>query len=241
MLVVPNLHNWRKDLSEEALSELKKMVQLKKYAKDQFIYVSREESHSGFQIVSGRVDICTYSEDGDQLILSTLNPGDCFGDLSLLTKERRVNSAVASEDTLLNVLTNEQLESLIQSFPEILLAMNTMLCNRFRMVSEMLEDAYLLPLYKRLAKVLVRLVFSQGIKEKNGDMTVCNVSQETLGLMVGATRQSVARELKKMENDGMLSVKYNKLTIPDLNKMIEQFDLIIPKDSLVASYPKEQK
>ena len=220
------------------LKPLNKLLKLKKYTKGQYIYSILDEAHCGFQIVSGRVEISNCSEEGEQLILSSLYPGDCFGDMGLIEKEPRTNNAIASEDTVLNVLSQENFNSICTRHPEIMVEISRMLCKRFRLASEMMEDAYLLPLYKRLAKVLIRLALSNSKQGPNDQLIITDVSQETLGLMVGATRQSVARELKKMESDNMIMLKYNKLTILDLTKMIEFFNFVLPQEFLVSSYPK---
>lgn len=240
MLVIPNLHNWRKRLSQAALEDLNELLTIKKYSKDQFIYSLGETSYSGFQIVSGRVNICTYSKEGDELILSNLHPGDCVGDIGLITGHCRINYAVACEECLLNVLNRDHFESLCLKHPEISVSINKLLCHRLQMAFEMLEDSYLLPLYQRLAKVLIRLTLSHGKAETDDIIVVNNVSQETLGLMAGATRQSIARELKKMEADDLLTLKYNKLTVPNLKNMIEQFEHVFPQAHMVSSYPKKR-
>jgi hypothetical protein len=105
-----------------------------------------------------------------------------------------------------------------------------------KLLSEMLEDAHLQSVYNRLAKVLVKLALSHGQNNGSSAVVVNDVSQETLGLMVGATRQSIARELKKMESEELVYWYYCKLTIPDLPKMISHFDYILPADYVVARY-----
>lgn len=240
MLVIPNLHNWRKNLSEAALKDVNKLLTLKRYSKDQFVYSFGDSSRHGFQIISGNVKICTYSKEGNELIFSNLHPGDCVGDMGLITGQNRVNYAVACEDSVLNVLSREHFEIICLNHPEILVSINKLLCHRLHLAFEMLEESYLLPLYQRVAKVVVKVALSRGETEGNGTIIVNNVSQETLGLMVGTTRQSIARELKKMELDNMLTYKYSKLIIPDLKSMIEKFEHVFPQEYMVSSYPQEQ-
>ncbi len=238
MLVIPNLHNWRKSLSQAALKDLNELLTTRKYNPEQFIYSLGDTSDCGFQIITGRINICTYSKEGDELIISSLHPGDCVGDMGLITGENRVNYAIACEECTLNVLNRDHFEALCLKHPEILVSINKLLCHRLHMTFEMLEDAYLLPLYQRLAKVLVRLALSHGKSDSDDTIVVNNVSQETLGLMVGATRQSIARELKKMEAKELLTLKYNKLTVPNLKVMIEQFEHVFPQEHMVSSYPR---
>jgi CRP-like cAMP-binding protein len=240
MRIVPNLHNWRKHLSKAALEDLSRLLTIKKYSKGQYIYSLGEASFCSFQIISGLINVCTYSEGGDELILSNLHPGDCIGDMGLITGQYRVNYAIACEDSVLNVLNREHFESLCLKHPEILVSINKLLCHRLNMVFEQLEDSYLLPLYQRLAKTIVRLGLSHAKVNEEDTIVINNVSQVTLGLMVGASRQSIARELKKMEAESFLTLKYNKLTILNLKGMVEKFEHIFPQEHMIPSYPEEK-
>lgn len=224
MLVIPNLYNWRKELSPATQAEIAKVLTTKKVAKGQYIYSLGEPSKSMYQIMSGRVNICIFSKDGDCVVLVSMHADDCFGDVGIINKHFRANYAVAAENCTLNVLSRENYESLCLKHPEILMSVNKSLSDRLHLAMETLEDVYLLPLYQRVAKALIRLALNDGVSDENNNIEVNNISQEKLGLMVGATRQSISRELKKMENDNMLSLKYNKLTIPNLPKMIEQLE-----------------
>lgn len=236
MHAVPNLHNWRKNLSPESLGSLDKYSITKKVKKGQYLYHQKEWSNCGYQVVSGRINITTLSESGEQLILSTLHSGDCFGDSSLLTGESRPFNAVACTEGSVKVLYREHFTTVCTQYPEILISINALLCQRIRMLSEMLEDAHLQSVYIRLAKVLVKLALSQGRKQDDTKITVDDISQENLGLMVGATRQSIARELKKMESEDLVYLHYRTLTIPNLAKMLSHFEHFLPTDHIVASY-----
>lgn len=236
MLVIPNLNNWRKELSETALAALNQLVTVKKVCKGQYIYSLGEASKNSYQIKSGRVNICIYSKDGDGVILTNLYPGDCFGEMGLITGQNRVNYAVASEDSEINVLSRDNYELICLKHPEILVSINKMLCNRLRLAFETIEDVYLLPLCQRVAKALIRLALSDGEPDGENGIVVNNISQEKLGLMVGATRQSIARELKLLEKEKMLSLKYNKLTIPNFDNMINKFEDAFSLENMISTY-----
>jgi len=167
-----------------------------------------------------------------------MHVNDCFGEMGLLTNQKRVNYAIACEDVSLNILNSNDFEKICLKHPQILISLNKILCNRLQIVFEMIEDAYLLPLYQRLGKVLIKLALSRGETDNNDHIMVKSVSQETLGHMVGATRQSIGRELKKMEEEGMISLKYTQLIIPNIKEMIEKFENILTHEPIVSSYSK---
>jgi CRP-like cAMP-binding protein len=236
MLVIPDLHNWRKNLPSIVIEEIQQFLTFKSFKANEFIYSAGEESNKGFQIESGEIKICNYSLEGNELIISNIHVNDCFGDMGLITGQKRINYAIASTDVTVNIINRSDFDKICLKHPQILISLNKFLCNRLQMVFEMIEDAYLLPLYQRLAKVLIKLGLSRGETGPDGHIIIRNVSQESLGLMVGATRQSISRELKKMEEEQMISFKYTQLIIPNINEMINKFENILTHESLVSSY-----
>ncbi len=236
MLAIPDLHNWRKSISLEARNELDKFLTTKKYSSGEYVYSAGETSNYAYQIISGKIKVCNYSKDGNELILSNFHVDDCFGDISLISGLSRINYAVACRDTTLNILKRTDFENIIVKYPEILLSFNKVICNRLQYTMELLEDAVLLPLYQRLAKTLIKLALSRGKTDHQGRVIVKNISQETLGHMVGVTRQSIGRELKKLEDDNLITLKYRQLTFLDLPQMIDEFDYILLNEPLVPLY-----
>ncbi len=238
MLVIPDLHNWRKNLPQAAVDDIQALLTIKKYKANEFIYSAGDVSHASFQITSGHIKICNYSLEGNELILINMHVNDCFGEMGLISEQKRVNYAIACTDVTLNILSRSDFDAICLKHPAILVSLNKLLCNRLQIVFEMIEDSYLLPLYQRLAKVLIKLALSRGETNSKGEMIVKSVSQETLGHMVGATRQSIGRELKKMEEEGMISLKYTQLIIPNIKDMIERFENILTHEPIVSSYTK---
>lgn len=236
MLVIPDLHNWRKNLPPRVIEAIQQILTFKSYNANEFIFSAGDDSNKGFQIVSGEIKVCNYSLEGNELILSNLHANDCFGDMGLITGQKRFNYAIASKDVTLNIINRSDFEKICLKYPQILMSLNKFLCNRLQMVFEMIEDAYLLPLYQRLAKILIKLALSTGETDTDGNIIIKNVSQESLGLMVGATRQSISRELKKMEEEHWISFKYTQLIIFNIKEMINQFENISTHESLVSSY-----
>jgi hypothetical protein len=54
--------------------------------------------------------------------------------------------------------------------------------------------------------------------------------------MVGSTRQSVGRELKKLEQEGSIEIKYGKLIITDIAVFGEQYDRLLSAEPVVPNY-----
>ncbi|KPW94571.1 hypothetical protein ALO75_101915 [Pseudomonas syringae pv. coryli] len=83
------------------------------------------------------------------------------------------------------------------------------------MALEWAGNTILNPLPVRLANRLIALVKRPGIEEA----AYLKISQENIAQQLGVSRQSVNRQLKMWETEGLLVVRYGAVTILDLQKL----------------------
>lgn len=95
-------------------------------------------------IVKGQVDIVKRDSSGGDHVIITLGPGKTLGEMALIDREPRSATAVATADTLLLLLTEEQFEQLNKNFPglgiRLILKLAKMMSQRLRRTSGVLVD-----------------------------------------------------------------------------------------------------
>jgi CRP/FNR family cyclic AMP-dependent transcriptional regulator len=90
-------------------------------------------------------------------MLNVLEHGDLFGEIALLDASTRTASAVAMEQADLLRIHRAHFLLYIKANPDLILAMLTLLCQRLRWTSSVIEDAAFLAFSARLAKWLLVL------------------------------------------------------------------------------------
>lgn len=233
---VLNMHNWISELPEDIRLEVSRQCVEKILTDGECLYRQGEEPDACFQVASGRLKICNFTHHGQELLYTYLVEGDCVGDLALIIDERRVNCAFACGDTRVNALSKVKFLDLYEAFAEIPKALNRVMSRRLCFSFMLAEDASLLPLRQRLARTVVRMGHSVGQVHEDGSATVEDISQDELGKMVGATRQSVGRELKKLEREGAIKIQYGKLIITDIASFGAQYDRLLGPEQVVPDY-----
>lgn len=86
-------------------------------------------------IDEGEIEISTFI-DGQHTVLNTLPPGSMFGELAVVDKSARSASAHAKTDTVLTIVTAEQVNSRIQEADPIIRLLFTVVMRYFRLDSE---------------------------------------------------------------------------------------------------------
>ena len=92
------------DLSDGELEVLMSDCQLLTYGPGEAVVREGAEGHSLFCLLQGRVDVCKRMDDGRQLSVSQLQPGDVFGEMTLfLDTPRSATVRTLEESRLLRV------------------------------------------------------------------------------------------------------------------------------------------
>jgi len=235
MHTIYNLHNFIDELPDKIISEWLELSVKRTFSDQESIYLQGDESTDLYQICSGEVRFCNYSEDGKEMVLTTFKTGDCFGEMGLIDSLPRSSHTIAVGETTLRVLSKNKFHYLYDKYPEVAKYINVMLVHRIRMIWQVTEDAATLSLHQRLARVLMRLSYSHGNKESNGVYSI-GTSQEDLGRMLGASRQSVSKELKALESEGCIEVQYGKILIADPVALNAHYENLMGQQQFVPVY-----
>lgn len=187
-------------LSPDELERLTQSLRRKRFPRGEVIFHEDDPGNALYIVVSGSVKIVRRAEDGRELILSLITPGNYFGELSLLDGEPRSADAIAVEASELLLLPRDQFFRVLEESPGAAIRMLGTLSRRYvRHLTDVVEDATFLDVAGRLGRVLIHLSDSRAAHEPRVALT-----QSDLAAMVGATRESVNKWLGNFERRGWI-------------------------------------
>jgi len=108
-----------RDMPVEMLDEISRVVEDRMFPARTVVFKRGDPGDSFWVILSGKVRVFRSDDQGVEITLSELVPGQCFGEVALLTGEVRSASVESLEDTQALVLTKEQFEQVLKSHPEV--------------------------------------------------------------------------------------------------------------------------
>lgn len=164
-------------------------------------------------IVSGRVRISLVSEDGREVTLTVLGPGEVLGEMTLLDGGESSADATAQEDCMLLMIERTQFLRLLRSNSDLCLHLLAVLFQRLRRANAALEDMALLDLPTRLGRLLLRLSGDYGVTAPRGTRIEVKLSQKDLSSLAGASRERVNRQLRLWEEEGIIGKDNGRLLI----------------------------
>ena len=178
----------------------------------QVLFSKGDESDSVYVLLEGRIKLSAVSEEGKEAQLTTLLPGDVFGELAAIDGEPRSADATAMEACVLYRLRQPVFMSLVETHSGFATNLLKDIVQKLRLTDEIIEDFVFLNLEARLAKLLLE------ISRRSGE-TVLAVSQFELAERLCVTREVVNRRLQGLRDVGAIDVKPRKIIINDISEL----------------------
>jgi CRP/FNR family cyclic AMP-dependent transcriptional regulator len=208
-----------RSLRAEDSRRIAALLQKQTLRKGDALFREGEEGNSLYMIIAGKIKIVRQSRDGDEMILAVLSAGDFCGEMALLDGMPRSADAVAIEETHLYGLNRKDFIAYVMNNETAVKAILSALSKRLRKADDYLEDIFFLNVATRLAKKLIDLAGSNGCREKENGPIQLSVTQKDLAGMIGATRESVNKELRALREKKLIGLSGNAIVIDDLEAL----------------------
>lgn len=207
-------------LDDETLKDVDKIAAMCTFKTNDQIYFPAEPSHAIFFLKKGHVKISRLSEDGDEIILDVIGPGEVFGELlSAGDNEERNEMAVAIGEVLICTMHRSDFEKMLRKYPELNFRITKEVGARLRKVEERVTELVFKDVKKRIASFLVRYAEEFGTI-KSGIITIKPpLSHQELGFLTGAARQTVTTTLNELRKQGIIDFDRKQITVNDISAL----------------------
>ncbi|HEY2940822.1 MAG TPA: Crp/Fnr family transcriptional regulator [Vicinamibacteria bacterium] len=210
------------ELSDEDIASLAHLALRKRYPKDTVVFFENEEGDFFFTILEGRIKVTILGDDGREVILSVLGPGDFFGEMALLDNEPRSATAIAVEESELLSLHRNDFQSVLNDNKSITSALIRVLSARLRRANHQISTLALLDVYGRVARVIVDMAREEGKRLRDGRIAFRRATHQEIANRIGTTRETVTRMLKDLERQGLIHVEGKEIVVqPDFEKVFD--------------------
>ncbi|MGH8081977.1 MAG: Crp/Fnr family transcriptional regulator [Lysobacter sp.] len=206
---------WLRDLSPDLVAHLQAMSSRRRLRDGELLYARGDAAEGLYGVVRGRIRMSVPTPNGREVLFVLFEPGSWFGEVSMFDGEPRPQDARAVGDSEILLLPRTRFLALLDEHPELYRGFTRLLCRKLRTVLEFVEDALTLPLAARLGKRVLELAKVYGVDDPEGRLIDLALPQDDLASMLGATRQSVSKELKSWEQQGWIALRYRHVVVRD--------------------------
>jgi CRP/FNR family cyclic AMP-dependent transcriptional regulator len=169
-------------------------------------------------IKKGAVRIARMTEDGKEVTVAVLGPGDLFGEEMIFANAPRSTVAVAIDDVLLCTAQADALFTLLSSDPALALNVAKVLSDRLGDAEATMEDLAYAKVGDRLMHLFRRLANEHGMRVEDGVRIEVRLTHADIASLVGSTRETVSLELAQL-------VKAERLRFDDRHAIVPHTEI----------------
>jgi CRP/FNR family cyclic AMP-dependent transcriptional regulator len=197
-------------LSDQQLDALLHGSRTRFFSKGTVVVHEGEPGQALFIIKSGSLKAYLNDDEGKEVVLSTLGPGEYFGELALIDHAARSASIAALETSELLQVPKEAFQELLEQHPEVVHTLIRNLVGQVRRLSDNIRTLALLDVFGRI----VRLLTSLGVEDTQGRLMIApKLTQREIANRVGSSREMVSRILKDLAIGGYITIDSDSIVV----------------------------
>ncbi len=190
------------------------------YKKDEFMYFPDETATHIYMIVSGRVRLGHYQEDGKEVVSAILSNGEIFGELAMAGEETRKDFAQAMDaNTTICPLSIEELKDLMKEDRELSFKILKLIGLRLMKLERKLELLVFKDARTRVVEFLKDSAAWKGKRVGFETMIPTRLTHKDIAALTGTSRQTVTTILNDMKEKNLINFDRKKILIRDLEAL----------------------
>jgi CRP-like cAMP-binding protein len=191
----------------------------KQYAKGQVLIRAHDEPAHIYHLISGKVKQYDISYRGDEVILNVFKPPAFFPMSCAINRTLNLYFYEAETDVELRIAPLDETIDFLKSNPDVLY---DLLARVYLGTDGLLgRIAHLMAGTARSRVLYELLIESRRFGEPRGRGIAIALTEGDVAARAGLARETVSREIRKLKDDGLISVIKNDIFVNDLDRLAE--------------------
>ena len=188
------------------------------YQNGQTIMGDEETNSDICFLLTGKARVAVFTESGRQVSFLRLGKGDCFGEFSAIDGAPRSASIEAQATCIAARMTSAKFREVLFTSPELSIALLEALVAKLRNLTAKVSDFNTLNADDRIRGEILELAYRYA--EGRDRFTIENPpTQIEIASQIFSNRETVAREMGRMRNKGLIGRDGRALAIPSLKAL----------------------
>lgn len=180
------------------------------YKKGEVIFFENKKAEYYYQIISGKVKMCYYTQDGSEMLLGIFTKNESFGEPAIFAGFNYPANAEAVEDTTLYKLEYEILKELLKNHFEIHLRITALLSERLKYKSMIMKEISTHDPKHRILS-LIEYYKKNVYFKANDELFLIPLTRQQIANMTGLSVETVIRNIKELELQNELQIIKGKI------------------------------
>lgn len=178
------------------------------FPKHVILFNEGDRSDSLYLILSGSVKVFASDEEGNEVLIDMLGPGEYFGELALIDAEPRSASVMTLEPSRMLIIARDDFIACLHAHVPLAISLLQVLARKLRHQTGATKSLALKGVYERVVEALYELA------EERGDRKVIeNLTHQALADKTYASRAMISVILKELKEGGYISTDRKRIVI----------------------------
>lgn len=183
-------------------------------------------------VVTGRVKIVATSASDSELLLSIVERGQIFGELSVLDGRERSADAIALTNVTLLSLDRKSVMDFLGVRTDVLLRVLAVVCGKLRATTDMAQRSAFLAPPARLFRALLDFAKVNGETSGEGLRVLHRLPQREIAASISSSRETVNKVLQHWKKLGLVETGNGYVWIKNVAELAAEVGLAGQADSL---------
>ncbi|WP_158595899.1 Crp/Fnr family transcriptional regulator [Oleomonas cavernae] len=215
-------------LTEAELTDLARVSRWHRFDEGEVVFDRQSDCRGVYLVVEGEVDVVNYSNQGREIAYARVRAGEFFGELSAIDGEPRSANIVAQTQCRIAEVPRETFTEMLKNRPQIAFNIIQKLVKIIRTADDRIMDLATLGAHQRVCIELLRLAKADPVKP--GCWMVYPLpTQAEIAALASTTRETVARVMSQLAEDGMIRKVHKTVYIDSREKLTELANRLNPR------------
>jgi CRP/FNR family transcriptional regulator, nitrogen oxide reductase regulator len=192
-------------LNAESLKQVNGKFSASHFTAGRPIYYEGEMATLLRVVVYGAVKLIRHTNDGKEILVDMLKPGEYFGSLNALGEDSYTETAIAQSDACILAIGNREFRSVMSSNPAVAIAVLDVTAEKLNTAREQIHQLTTLSVEKRIAHILLKLSHKFGEKKEVGLLLQLPFSRKDLADMAGTSTETTSRIMSRFQQEGIIT------------------------------------
>jgi len=172
-----------------------------------------------FHLQSGTVRMYSISADGEEVTLHIFRPTSMFPLMLLMTKKNNTYYFESSESSVAIKAPANSVVDFLKSEPDILYDVTCRFSEAISGLLTRIENQSVENSYHKIILLLLYLTDKFGEEFETGQKISIPITHEDIASWIGIRRETVSRQIEKLQKNGLVKVQKKHYVLPDVKKL----------------------
>ena len=208
-------------MSAQELESILRLARVRRISHGQAAFRQGDPARHFFLLLEGRLKVVQVTEEGQQIVVRIVGPGELFGVAKALRRPDYPGTATAVSESAALAWSSTLWDDMTEQHPSLVMNALHMVARHMQELHARVRELSTEDVERRMAHALVRLSLQTGRRTKDGVLIDFPVTRQDIAEMTGTTIPTVSRILSSWAERGLIESGRLRILLREPHKLFD--------------------